>query len=211
MMPGRFIAFEGGEGMGKSTQARLLAEFLSGEGRSVELTREPGGTPGAEAIRELLLSPPGEGWTLEAEALLFAAARADHVARKIRPAIEAGDWVICDRFLDSSRAYQGRAGGMGDDRVRTLHEIGSGGLVPDVTVVIDAPIGDVAARLVNRDGEESDAIGGRAAEYHASVNAAFLEFARAEPDRFAIVDGRGSVEEVHEKVLDALSSFLGTP
>ena len=211
MMPGRFIAFEGGEGMGKSTQARLLAEFLSGEGRSVELTREPGGTPGAEAIRELLLSPPGEGWTLEAEALLFAAARADHVARKIRPAIEAGDWVICDRFLDSSRAYQGRAGGMGDDRVRTLHEIGSGGLVPDVTVVIDAPIGDVAARLVNRDGEESDAIGGRAAEYHASVNAAFLEFARAEPDRFAIVDGRGSVEEVHEKVLDALSRFLGTP
>ena len=211
MMPGRFIAFEGGEGMGKSTQARLLAEFLSGEGRSVELTREPGGTPGAEAIRELLLSPPGEGWTLEAEALLFAAARADHVARKIRPAIEAGDWVICDRFLDSSRAYQGRAGGMGDDRVRTLHEIGSGGLVPDVTVVIDAPIGDVAARLVNRDGEESDAIGGRAAEYHASVNAAFLEFARAEPDRFAIVDGSGSVEEVHEKVLDALSRFLGTP
>ncbi|AXK42600.1 dTMP kinase [Erythrobacter aureus] len=211
MMPGRFIAFEGGEGMGKSTQARLLAEFLRGEGRSVELTREPGGTPGAEAIRELLLSPPGEGWTLGAEALLFAAARADHVARKIRPAIEAGDWVICDRFLDSSRAYQGRAGGMGDDRVRTLHEIGSGGLVPDVTVVIDAPIGDVAARLVNRDGEESDAIGGRAAEYHASVNAAFLEFARAEPDRFAIVDGRGSVEEVHEKVLDALSRFLGTP
>ncbi len=211
MMPGRFIAFEGGEGMGKSTQAHLLAEFLSGEGRSVELTREPGGTPGAEAIRELLLSPPGEGWTLEAEALLFAAARADHVARKIRPAIEAGDWVICDRFLDSSRAYQGRAGGMGDDRVRTLHEIGSAGLVPDVTVVIDAPMGDVAARLVNRDGEDSDAIGGRAAEYHASVNAAFLEFARAEPDRFAIVDGRGSVEEVHEKVLDALSRFLGTP
>ena len=211
MMPGRFIAFEGGEGMGKSTQARLLAEFLSGEGRSVELTREPGGTPGAEAIRELLLSPPGEGWTLEAEALLFAAARADHVARKIRPAIEAGDWVICDRFLDSSRAYQGRAGGMGDDRVRTLHEIGSGGLVPDVTVVIDAPMGDVAARLVNRDGEDSDAIGGRAAEYHASVNAAFLEFARAEPDRFAIVDGRGSVEEVHEKVLDALSRFLRNP
>ena len=95
MTAGRFIAFEGGEGMGKSTQARLLADFLRGEGRTVELTREPGGTPGAEAIRELLLSPPGEGWTLEAEALLFAAARADHVARKIRPAIEAGDWVIC--------------------------------------------------------------------------------------------------------------------
>ena len=98
---GRFIAFEGGEGMGKSTQARLLAEFLRGEGRSVELTREPGGTPGAEAIRELLLSPPGEGWTLEAEALLFAAARADHVARKIRPAIEAGDWATaCRATLD---------------------------------------------------------------------------------------------------------------
>ncbi|HAG37830.1 MAG TPA: dTMP kinase, partial [Erythrobacter sp.] len=110
MTRGRFIAFEGGEGMGKSTQARLLADWLQRDGIKVELTREPGGTPGAEAIRNLLLSPPGEGWTPEAEALLFAAARADHVARRIRPALDAGSWVVCDRFIDSSRAYQAIAG-----------------------------------------------------------------------------------------------------
>ena len=106
MSAGRFIAFEGGEGMGKSTQARLLADHLRKRGLGVELTREPGGTPGAEAIRTLLLDPPADGWTLEAEALLFAAARADHVARLIRPALGAGNWVVCDRFIDSSRAYQ---------------------------------------------------------------------------------------------------------
>ena len=157
MTRGTFIAFEGGEGMGKSTQARLLAEHL----------REPGGTPGAEAIRALLLAPPGEGWTLEAEALLFAAARADHVARRISPALDAGTWVVCDRFLDSSRAYQGMAGGLGDGCVTALHDIGSAGLLPDLTIVIDVPPADVAARLVQRDGATSDAIGGRAADARA--------------------------------------------
>ena len=114
MTRGYFIAFEGGEGAGKSTQARLLAEALRARGIDVLLTREPGGTPGAEAIRALLLDPPGDGWGAEAEALLFAAARADHVARAIRPALAAGRWVISDRFLDSSRAYQGGGGGLSD-------------------------------------------------------------------------------------------------
>ncbi|KWV96027.1 MULTISPECIES: dTMP kinase [unclassified Erythrobacter] len=208
MSRGRFIAFEGGEGMGKSTQARLLAEHLRQRGLTVEQTREPGGTPGAEAIRELLLAPPGEGWTLEAEALLFAAARADHVARKIRPALDRGTWVICDRFLDSSRAYQGVAGGLGDDAVRALHEFGSAGLLPDLTIVIDVPTADVADRLAARDGATSDAIGGRTADYHAAVNAAFLDFARAEPDQFAVVDGSGSVEEVHQRVLETVGYRL---
>ena len=113
MTLGRFIALEGGEGTGKSTQSQLLAEALRQRGLTVEVTREPGGTPGAEAIRALLLHPPGNGWDAEAEALLFAAARADHVARRIRPAIEVGHWIICDRFVDSSRAYQGGAGGLG--------------------------------------------------------------------------------------------------
>src|SRR3990167_1646248 len=108
MTRGRFIALEGGEGTGKSTQSRLLADALAQRGITVELTREPGGTPGAEAIRSLLLHPPGEGWGAEAEALLFAAARADHVARRIRPALKAGRWIVCDRFVDSSRAYQGK-------------------------------------------------------------------------------------------------------
>lgn len=211
MIRGRFIAFEGGEGMGKSTQARLLAERLQSDGLRVELTREPGGTPGAEAIRELLLDPPGEGWTAEAEALLFAAARADHVARRIEPAVAEGTWIVCDRFLDSSRAYQGIAGGLGDARIRALHEIGSRGLLPDLTIVIDAPAADVAGRLAARDGNESDAIGGRADTYHQAVNAAFLAFAKDEPERFRIVDGTGSVEEVHARVLDAVAPLFAGP
>lgn len=203
--PGRFIAFEGGEGAGKSTQARLLAEALEARGIACVLTREPGGTPGAEAIRELLLHPPGEGWGAEAEALLFAAARADHVERLIRPALEAGKWVICDRFLDSSRAYQGAAGALGDGTVRALHAIGSGGLLPDLTIVLGAAEEHVAERLRARDGDGADAIGGRDAAYHADVNAAFREFAEQEPERFAVIDGGGSVDEVHAWVLAAIA------
>lgn len=194
--------------MGKSTQARLLADTLEKRGYQVELTREPGGTSGAEAIRDLLLSPPGEGWEIEAEALLFAAARSDHVARRIRPALDAGRWVVCDRFLDSSRAYQGVAGGLGDDAVRQLHSIGSGGLLPDLTMVIDCPANHVAQRLHARDGGMSDAIGGRADAYHASVNAAFLDFAREEPDRFTIIDGSGTVEEVQARIMAALATLF---
>ena len=208
MTRGRFIAFEGGEGMGKSTQARFLAEALEARGVSTCLTREPGGTSGAEAIRALLLEPPGEGWTKEAEALLFAAARADHVAGLIRPALEEGRWVICDRFVDSSRAYQGVAGQLGDDTVRELHAIGSDGLLPDMTLVIDAEAAEVDRRLTERDGGLSDAIGGRAAEYHASVNAAFRDFAIQEPDRFALIDGSGSMEDVRARVFHALKPLL---
>ena len=194
--------------MGKSTQARFLAEALEARGVSTCLTREPGGTSGAEAIRALLLEPPGEGWTKEAEALLFAAARADHVARLIRPALEEGRWVICDRFVDSSRAYQGVAGQLGDDTVRELHAIGSDGLLPDMTLVIDAEAAEVDRRLTERDGGLSDAIGGRAAEYHASVNAAFRDFAIQEPDRFALIDGSGSMQDVHARVFHALKPLL---
>lgn len=209
MTGGRFIAFEGGEGMGKSTQARLLVDALGKRGIEAVLTREPGGTAGAEAIRELLLHPPEGGWNKEAEALLFAAARSDHVAKKIAPALAAGRWVVCDRFLDSSRAYQGIAGGLGDDQVLALHAVGSSGLKPDLTIVIDAPASKVAQRLETRDGGNSDAIGGRASEYHASVNAAFLDFARQEPDRFCLVDGSGTVEQVSSRVLDAVERHFG--
>ncbi|MFN6934455.1 MAG: dTMP kinase, partial [Tsuneonella sp.] len=153
MAPGRFIAFEGGEGCGKSTQARMLADALRGRGLIVELTREPGGTPGAEAIRSLLLDPPGSGWGPEAEALLFAAARADHVARLIRPAIAQGHWVISDRFVDSSRAYQGGAGGIGDESVVALHAIGSQGLRPDLTILLTVDPDIAVARTRARDGD----------------------------------------------------------
>ena len=208
--PGKFIAFEGGEGTGKSTQARLLAEALAARGIACVLTREPGGTPGAEAIRELLLHPPpnhrgGEGWDAEAEALLFAAARADHVARLIRPALAEGKWVISDRFLDSSRAYQGAAGALGDGTVRALHAIGSGGLLPDLTIVLTARDEHVAERLRMRDGDRADAIGGRGGDYHAQVNAAFRAFAEQEPERFALIDGEGTVEDVHAWTLAAVA------
>lgn len=205
---GRFIAFEGGEGSGKSTQARLLADALSARGIDVELTREPGGTPGAEAIRALLLSPPGEGWLPEAEALLFAAARADHVARRIVPALNAGRWVICDRFVDSSRAYQGAAGGLGDAAVQTLHAFGSGGLRPDITLLVTVDAAEAAARLAQRDGNTADAIGGRSAVFHARVAAGFAALAAEDPSGFATIDGGGTAQCVHDRVLCALLPLL---
>ena len=207
---GRFVVFEGGEGAGKSTQARLLAESLRERGIEVLLTREPGGTPGAEAIRQLLLDPPGKGWPASAEALLFAAARADHVAHAIRPALEAGQWVLSDRFLDSSRAYQGGGGGIADEEILALHRIGSGGLLPDVTFLIETSPEQVARRLARRDGGESDAIGGRDASYHADVAAAFARFAEADPARFVRIDGTGAIAETHDRILDALAPLLET-
>ncbi|MGI8943392.1 MAG: dTMP kinase, partial [Qipengyuania sp.] len=207
-MSGKFIAFEGGEGTGKSTQARLLVEMLGTRGIDAVLSREPGGTPGAEAIREILLNPPGAGWGGRSEALLFAAARSDHVESLIRPTLASGQWVICDRFIDSSRAYQGFAGGLGDATIRDLHAHGSGGLLPHLTIVIDVPQETSRTRLRARDGQSSDAIGGRDSAYHSRVNAAFRDFTQEEPDRFALIDGSGSREEVHERVMAALGPLL---
>jgi len=205
---GRFIAFEGGEGAGKSTQARLLADVLETRGLEVLLTREPGGTPGAEAIRKLVLDPPGEGWPATAEALLFAAARADHVTRAVRPALEAGRWVICDRFLDSSRAYQGGGGGVPDEDILALHRIGSAGLLPDLTVLLEVPSEQVSNRLARRDGGESDAIGGRDAGYHAGVAAAFARFAEADSGRFVRIDGSGGIEVTHRRIVESLAPLF---
>jgi dTMP kinase len=206
---GCFIAFEGGEGAGKSTQARLLAEALRARGLGVVTTREPGGTPGAEAIRALLLDPPGESWTAEAEALLFAAARADHVARLIRPALARGDWVICDRFVDSSRAYQGGAGGLGDEAILGLHAFGSEGLRPTRVILLEGDEATLAARLAARDGAASDAIGGRPAAYHPAVADAFRELAERDPYGFVRIDAIGDPQAVHAKVLAALADLMG--
>ena len=203
-MTGRFITLEGGEGAGKSTQARMLAEALRAGGRDVVVTREPGGTQGAEAIRALLLSTEGEGWGARAEALLFAAARADHVERLIRPAIERGAWVICDRFLDSSRAYQGGGSGLSDQDIRALHAIGSSGFLPDRTIFLALDAAEATARLALRDSGVTDRIGGRDATFHARVDAAFRSFAAAEPARFVEIDAAGTPEQVHARVLDAL-------
>lgn len=210
-MAGHFITLEGGEGAGKSTQARLLAEALRTRGLEVVVTREPGGTPGAEAIRNLLLATDGTDWNLPAEALLFAAARADHVARLIRPATERGAWVICDRFIDSTRAYQGGEGGLADEAIMALHAIGSGGFMPDLTLLIELPPEEATRRLALRDGDASDRIGGRDAAFHAKVARRFAAIAEAEQLRFARIDGSGEAAVVHALVLAAVSQRLGLP
>jgi dTMP kinase len=204
---GRFIAFEGGEGAGKSTQGRLLGEALRARGLGVVMTREPGGTPGAEAIRSLLLSPPGEGWPPQAEALLFAAARADHVARLICPALARGEWVICDRFVDSSRAYQGGAGGLGDGAITALHAFGSDGLRPDRVILLEADEAALNQRLAAR-GSEADAIEGRPATYHRAVAAAFRSIAECDPQGFARIDAVGTPEDVHARILASIGDLL---
>lgn len=204
-----FLSFEGIDGSGKSTQARLLAAALEGRGIACVVTREPGGTAGAEAIRGLLLETEGEGWNPRAEALLFAAARSDHVEQLIRPALERGQWVISDRFVDSSRAYQGGAGGLSDAEVLDLHRIGSQGLLPDLTLLIEVSPEVASARTSARDGESADRIGGRDSAYHAQVAAAFASFAAAEPARFARIDGNRSAEAVHSAVVQALDRLVG--
>ncbi len=203
-MNGRFITFEGGEGAGKSTQAQLLANTLRGAGREVVVTREPGGTLGAEAIRALVLDNAGPGWGPRAEALLFAAARADHVERLIRPALARGAWVVCDRYLDSSRAYQGGAGGLRDEDILTLHTIGSEGLLPDLTVLLTLNPQLAQERLRLRDSGQSDRIGGRDEAYHARVASAFERCAAHSPERFARIDAAGAPETVHARVMAAL-------
>ena len=208
MTRGKFIAFEGGEGAGKSTQARMLAAALEARGIACTVTREPGGTAGAEAIRALLLGTEGEGWNPRAEALLFAAARSDHVERLILPAIEAGRWVICDRFVDSSRAYQGGAGGLSDADVLALHRVGSQGLLPDLTFLVEVSPETAQQRTQARDGDVADRIGGRDAAYHAGVASAFARLAAEEPARFARIDGNADAQSVHAQVLGALQPVL---
>lgn len=205
-MSGRFITLEGGEGVGKSTQLGALAAALRARGRDVVETREPGGSRGAEAIRTLLLHD--HHWTAEAEALLFAAARADHVAATIRPALAEGRWVLCDRFLDSSIAYQGGAGGLGFDAVRRLHQFGSHGFLPDRTLLLRLPEAEAAARAGRRDKEGTDLIGGRGADYHRAVVAAFAQLAAAEPGRYREIDASGSPEHVTARLVAALEDLL---
>ena len=207
-MKGRFITLEGGEGVGKSTQLQRLSEALRMRGLEVVQTREPGGSPGAEAIRRLLLEGEEDRWTAPAEALLFAAARADHVAKTIRPALDAGRWVLCDRFLDSSIAYQGGAGGLGVETIRALHQIGSRGFLPDRTLLLQIPADVAADRAAQRDGNAGDRIGTRGTAYHAEVASAFCAIAEEEPGRFRIVDASGSADEVTGRLIAELADLL---
>lgn len=206
-LAGRFITLEGGEGVGKSTQIRRLAEALSLRGIDVVTTREPGGTEGAEAIRGLLMSGGQDRWNDATEALLFAAARADHVAKLIRPSVAAGKWVICDRFVDSTRAYQGGAGGISDTDILDLHRVGSGGLLPDRTILLDLPVEEGARRAAARAGE-ADRMGAKGADYYNRVAARFRDLAAQEPDRFRILDASGTPDAVTARILDALADLF---
>jgi dTMP kinase len=205
-LAGRFITLEGGEGVGKSTQVRRLAEALRHRGIDVRVTREPGGSTGAEAIRSLLLSGTDDRWSPEAEALLFAAARSDHVDKLIRPALMAGQWVLSDRFIDSSLAYQGGAGGLGFDAIRSINAFGIGHCLPDRTFVLVAPQGTERARA--RDDGAGDRIGSRPDAYHAAVEAAFRKIADDEPHRVRLVDAHGSEEQVTQRLLAQLEDLL---
>ena len=207
MARGVFITLEGGEGVGKSTQLRALAERLAAHGKHVVTTREPGGTSGAEAIRSLLLDGTSDRWTRESEALLFAAARADHVARLILPALERGEWVLCDRFVESSRAYQGFGSDLGDTAIRDLHRIGSGGFQADRVLILDLDEATAAARLAAR-AAGNDRIEGRGAEFHAEVRAAFRTMAAMEPDRLRLINANAAPDAVTDALMAQLSDLL---
>lgn len=181
--PGVFIAFEGGEGAGKSTQEQLLAEHLIAAGHEVVRTREPGGTPAAEAMRNIVLSPQYLGLDARSEALLFAAARGEHVARVIRPALDRGAVVVCDRYLDSSVAYQGYGRDLGAEKVRDLSLWATNNLLPDLTIVLDIDPLLGLTRITNPDRLEAEPI-----EYHVRVRAAFLAIAGADSERYLVLD-----------------------
>jgi len=205
---GRFITLEGGEGVGKSTQLTQLAEALRARGLSVVTTREPGGTAGAEAIRNVLMTGDADKWSARAEALLFAAARADHVEKLIRPALARGDWVLCDRYIDSTRAYQGGAGGLSDADIMRLHDFGSEGLMPDRTLYLKLLIDEGMARAHRRDDGRGDRFAERGATYHAQLICAFDRFASAEPQRFAAIDAAGAPDQITARLLAALQDLL---
>ena len=201
-----FITLEGGEGVGKSTQLKALQAALTQRGVDCVVTREPGGSEGAEAIRALLLSGDEARWSAESEALLFATARADHVEKTIRPALSQGKWVLSDRFLDSSLAYQGGAGGLGIERVRDLYRFACGDFLPDRTLVLILDEGAERARARDTDG--ADRIGGRSAEYHHKVETAFRIIAAEEPERVRLIDASGTPEQVTQRLLDGLKDLL---
>ena len=208
MTRGRFITLEGGEGVGKSTQLRSLTAAIEACGIDVVATREPGGSAGAEAIRGLLMEGSDDRWDARSEALLFAAARADHVVRTIRPALERGSWVLCDRFVDSSRAYQGGGGGITDQDILALHGFGSRGLLPDRTFLLTLDAERATERLSVRDAGGADRMGSKPADYQARLAARFAEIAASEPDRWCVIDASGAPQEVTAAIIANLKPWL---
>jgi dTMP kinase len=208
-MRGRFITFEGGEGTGKSTQASLLAERLRGYGLGVVVTREPGGSPGAEAIRHVVLSGAAQPLGSHAEAILFAAARDDHVSQLIRPALAAGRWVICDRFADSTRIYQGVLGNVDPRVISSLERITVGDTKPDVTVILDVPTELGFERASSRRGRgRADRFEAETLEFHNKLREAYRELAEREPDRCVLIDAGGEASTVADAVWAVINRRL---
>lgn len=231
MTVGKFITFEGGEGSGKSTQSRILAERLRQRGLDVKVTREPGGSPFAERLREVLLDPSTPPHSALSEALLFYAARADHLETVIRPALKAGTWVVCDRFSDSTRVYQGSAGTLNPKIVEALELIVVGSSQPDLTLIIDVPVAVGLARAQLRLGQKQAAIAATAAPgasprqirtlasdryesrdvaFHTRLRQGFLDIAKAEPGRCAVIDGHHDSALVAASVWTAVRTRLLT-
>jgi dTMP kinase len=206
MASGRFITFEGGEGSGKSTQARLLHDGLRARGVDVLLTREPGGSPFAELVRELILNPAVASHTPLSEALLFYAARADHLHKAIRPALGVGRWVICDRFSDSTRVYQCDAGGLPLDVFNTLEQMVVSLTFPDLTFILDVPAEVGLSRAATRrlaqalSGEAPDAFEKRDMEFHERLREGYLAIAKAEPHRCVVIDGTAAPDKIFAQV-----------
>lgn len=207
---GRFITFEGGEGAGKSTQIALLAESLRAAGLAVATTREPGGSAGAEEIRKLLVSGEPGRWDATTEAMLHFAARRDHVEKVIKPALAEGRWVLCDRFADSTLAYQGHAGGLGGLAIEQLYQIALDGFAPDLTLILDLPVALGLERAANRrDGE--DRYERMGATFHDKLRRGFLEIARAAPERCVVIDADGDVAAIAARIRSTVSERLGQP
>ena len=208
-MQGKFITFEGGEGTGKSTHAAMLANRLESLGLGVLLTREPGGSPGAEVIRHVLLSGAAKPFGPEAEAMLFAAARDDHLQCTILPALSAGKWIVCDRFADSTRVYQGILGKLDRRFIKALERVSIGTLSPNLTFVLDVPVAlgqDRTAR--RRAGGNPDRFEAEKTEFHENLRQAYLALAASEPERCVIVDASGMKDDVAKRIWATVNSRL---
>jgi dTMP kinase len=205
---GRFITLEGGEGAGKSTQIARLKSWLEGRGHRVTTTREPGGSPGAEMIRKLLVEGPAERWDGTTEALLHFAARREHLRSTIWPALKRGDWVVSDRFADSTLAYQGYGHGIDAEVFAQLYQVAAGGFRPDLTIVLDLPIEIGLKRAAERRGSEMR-YESLPHDFHARVRSGFLEIAAREPKRCVVIDATGTVDAIARAIADAVSDRLG--
>jgi len=207
MAAGRFITFEGGEGAGKSTQLARLADALEKAGITVVRTREPGGSPGAEDIRDLLVSGDVDRWQPETEMVLHYAARMEHVSTVVRPALAAGKWVVCDRFHDSTLAYQGHGHGLDKQLIGDLHRLLLGGFQPDLTLILDLPVAQGLERTHGRAGAE-DRYERMDREFHERLRQGFLEIAATEPERCAVIDATSAEDAVQADVIACVRDRL---